>query len=190
MVFLFHFFCYTYNSMNTFSDPLKIIKQLNISVDAYVADFGCGTGVYSIAIAKKLITGKVFAIDIQKDMVDRLANIAKSENIDKLYVVWGDIDEENGSRLRGESIDFIILSNTLFQVENKKALLKEAFRVMKSSAQILILDWSESFGNIGPRKDHVVGENTAKLLTEETGFIFEKDISVGEHHYGFIARKL
>ena len=73
--------------MNTFSDPIKIIEQLGIPSDAHVADFGCGTGMYSIAIAKKLITGKVFAIDIQKDMVDRLASIAKSENIDKLHVV-------------------------------------------------------------------------------------------------------
>lgn len=176
--------------MNTFSDPLKIIDQVSISDSAHVADFGCGTGAYSLAIAKKLITGKVFAIDIQKDMIERLANIAKSENIDKLHAVWGDIDEENGSRLRESSIDFVILTNTLFQIEKKKVLLKEAARIMKSDARILIVDWSESFGNIGPKEDHIIGKDTAKLLIEETGFVFEKDIDAGEHHYGFIARKL
>ncbi len=176
--------------MKTFSDPLKIIEQLNISDDAHVADFGCGTGIYSIAIAKKLINGKVFAIDVQKDMIERLANIVKSENINNLRPVWGDIDENNGSRLRENSIDLVILVNTLFQITNKKKLFEEAFRVMKSGSEIMIVDWAESFGNIGPREDHIIGENTAKLLIEENGFVFEKDIEVGDHHYGFIARKL
>lgn len=176
--------------MNTFSDPIKIIEQIEIAEDAHVADFGCGSGTYSLAIAKKLLMGKIFAIDVRKKMVERLGNIAKSEGIEKLHVVWGDIDEKNGSRLRENSIDFILLTNTLFQVENKKAVMEEALRVLKPGGKLLIVDWSESFGNIGPKKDSIVTEKTALLLGEETGFIFDKKIEAGEHHYGFIIHKL
>lgn len=176
--------------MNTFSDPIKIIEQITISGNAHVADFGCGSGAYSLAIAKKLVTGKIFAIDVRKDMVERLGNIAKSEKIEKLHVVWGDIDEENGSRLRENSVDLVVLTNTLFQVDDKKAVITEAFRILKTEGKLLLIDWSESFGNIGPKDDHIVNEDTAKLLVEEGGFIFKKTIEAGEHHYGFIAHKL
>ena len=176
--------------MNTFSDPIKIIEQITFSDDAHIADFGCGSGAYSLAIAKKLIMGKIFAIDVRKDMVERLGNIAKSKKIEKLHVVWGDIDEENGSRLRENSIDFVLLTNTLFQVEDKKMVMQEASRILKSGGRLLIIDWEDSFGNIGPKEDHIITERTAKLLTEEVGFIFDKKIEAGEHHYGFIVHKL
>ena len=176
--------------MNTFSDPLKIIKQVDIPENSNVADFGCGSGAYSILIAKKLITGKVFAIDVRKDMVERLSNIADSERYDNIHVVWGDVDEKEGSRLRDNSIDYVFIVNTLFQLEDKKAALNEALRIMKHDAHIIIVDWSESYGNIGPEQRQVVNENTAKLLIEETGFIYEKELQAGEHHYGFVARKL
>lgn len=176
--------------MNTFSNPIKIIEQISFSADAHIADFGCGAGAYSIAIAKKYETSKIFAIDVQKDMVERLGNDAKSQNLTNIHVVWGDVDEKNGSRLRDDSIDVVIIVNTLFQAENKKTMLYEALRVMKADAQLVIIDWSESFGNIGPKEDHVVNEDTAKLLIEECGMIVQKEIKAGEHHYGFIARKI
>ena len=176
--------------MNTFSDPLKIINQLELVGAEHIADFGSGSGAYSLALAKKNPLGKVFAIDIRKEMVEHLDSIAKREGIDNLRVIWGDIDEEKGSRLRDKSIDFVLLTNVLFQLENKKACLVEAKRILKKEGKILIVDWTESFGNIGPHEDHIVSESTAKLLAEENGFLFEKNIQAGEHHYGFIARKL
>ncbi len=176
--------------MNTFSDPNAIIKQLELHEDFHVADFGSGAGAYSIPLAKELPQGKVFAIDVQKDMVDRLQNEAHAQNLHNIHVVWGDVDEERGSRLRDESVDLVVVANVLFQAEKKKTLLEEALRILKPDGRILILDWSESFGNIGPAQDFVVKEDTARLLVEEVGFNFEKDLEPGAHHYAFIARKL
>ena len=176
--------------MNTFSDPLKIINQLELVGTEHIADFGSGSGAYSLALAKKNPLGKVFAIDIRKEMVEHLGSVAQREGINNLRVIWGDIDEEKGSRLRDGSVDFVFLTNTLFQLEDKKACIIEAKRILKTEGKILIVDWQESFGNIGPHEDHVVSESTARLLVEENGFLFEKDIQAGEHHYGFIARKI
>jgi ubiquinone/menaquinone biosynthesis C-methylase UbiE len=104
--------------------------------------------------------------------------------------VWGDVDEKHGSRLRDNSIDYVFLVNTLFQLEDKKTAIQEIRRVLKTEGKLILVDWSESFGNIGPREDHVVSEETARLLAEENGFIFEKKLEAGEHHYGILARKL
>lgn len=176
--------------MNTFSDPTKIINQVSIEPDDHIADFGCGSGAYSLIIARKLATVKIYSVDIQKEMIERLQAEAQLENLQNIHVVWGDVDDENGSRLRSESIDIVIIANILFQAEDKKALLKEAGRIMKNTGKIVVIDWSESFGNIGPKEDHIISEATAKLLVEESGFIFEKDLKAGEHHYGFTARKI
>ncbi len=176
--------------MNTFSDPLKIIEQIPLINDTHVADFGCGAGAYSLLLAKKSTVSKIFSIDVQKDMIERLGKIAKSENLHKIHVVWGDVDEENGSRLRSESIDLVLIINTLFQAEKKKQMIEEAYRVLKRDGKLVIIDWSESFGNIGPKEDYIIREETAQLLVEEVGFFIDKKIEAGEHHYGFIAHKI
>ncbi len=176
--------------MNTFSDPVKIINQINFESDNHIADFGCGAGAYSLGIARKYNTAKIYGIDVRKEMIERLQTEAQLENLSNIHVVWGDVDNENGSRLRNESMDFVIVANTLFQAEDRKAMLVEAARVLKHTGRLVLIDWYESFGNIGPAEDNIVSEDTAKLLSEESGFIFEKELNAGEHHYGFIARKV
>ncbi len=82
--------------MNTFSNPNKIIEQIVFPRDAHIADFGCGAGAYTIAIARKLKTGKIYAIDVRKDMIERLGNEANTENMNNVHVVWGDVDSKMG----------------------------------------------------------------------------------------------
>lgn len=180
------------DTMNTFSDPQKIVDQLDLSPELHIADFGSGAGNYVMAIAHKLkgsSTAKVFAVDVQKELLNRIHQQAEQENLSSVHIIWGDIEEENGSRLRHESIDVVIVANTLFQVGEKVSMLKEVRRVLKPGGKLVIVDWSESFGNIGPKENEVISEETAKLLCEEQGFSFDRTLEAGEHHYGFITRK-
>jgi ubiquinone/menaquinone biosynthesis C-methylase UbiE len=180
--------------MNTFSDPRAIVTQLDITSGQQIADLGAGSGAYSLALAEKFKTRgaaiDIFAIEVQKKMVERLGREAEQKAITTIHPLWGDIEEEKGTRLRGGSIDWAFIMNTLFIVESRKNLLKEAHRILKSGSRLVVVDWAESFGGIGPKEDQVIKEPTAKLLVEEMGFVFEHSIEVGEHHYGFIARKL
>lgn len=180
--------------MNTFSDPRAIVTQLDITSGQQVADLGAGSGAYSLALAEKFKTRgaaiDIFAVEVQKRMVERLGSEAEQRAITTIHPIWGDIEEEKGTKLRHESIDWVFIMNTLFIVEHRKGLLREAHRILKSGGRLVVVDWSESFGGIGPKEDQVIKESTAKLLVEEAGFIFEHSVDVGEHHYGFIARKL
>lgn len=185
------YFCYTY-LMNTFSDPAKIIADLHIYGGQQVADFGAGHGVYTFELAKKVAAnpgGHVFAIDVQKNLLNEIYARAERENNKEVKIVWGDIEEDHGSHLRDNSIDFVLIANTLFQLEDKKAALREAYRILKKEGKLLIVDWSESFGNIGPHDEHILSQSTAETLAHECGFIKDKNITAGEHHYGFLSLK-
>ena len=181
--------------MNIFSDPQKIIDSIDIFSGQHVADLGAGSGAYTLAIAEKMrregSTGeKVFAVDIQKDLLERITAEAESRKVSSVHVIWGNLEQERGTRLRHDSIDLVIIANTLFQVSHRSEALKEAYRILKKGGRIVIIDWSESFGNIGPKSDHVISQRTAELLAEEAGFTKEQDINAGEHHYGFISKKI
>ena len=67
--------------------------------------------------------------------------------------------------------------------------MKEALRILKPKGQLLLIDWSESFGGIGPHANQVITPDMARVLCESAGFIFDKHIKVGDHHYGMIFKK-
>jgi ubiquinone/menaquinone biosynthesis C-methylase UbiE len=172
-----------------FSNPEKILLQFGISNGTEVADFGAGSGFYSFLLANKVgETGKVFSIDVHKDMVKRLAREAQNRNLPNLEASWGDLEHENGSGLQAESVDSVIVANTLFSIENKKAFALESKRVLRKKGRVLLVEWADSFAGMGPHRDHVISMDDAKKIFEDAGFHFENEIEAGEHHYGLIFR--
>jgi ubiquinone/menaquinone biosynthesis C-methylase UbiE len=173
-----------------FSDPEHNIEQFRLSPGVSVVDLGAGAGHYSFAAAKAVgHDGTVYAVDVQKDMLDRMLADAHQHGISNIKAIWGNIETVHGTRLRDQSVDAVILSNTFFQVENKIGCLNEIHRILKSTGRFLLIDWSESFGGSGPQSSDVMLENVSKDLCEQNGFTYDSSIDAGAHHYGLIFRK-
>lgn len=178
--------------MNKFSDPKRIVDQLVPLAGLQVADFGAGNGAYTFALAERVQigkTGNIYAIDVHKDMLEKIAQEAKQRNLNNIHIVWGDLEQEHGSRLRESSVQMVIVANILFQVSNIEKIVSEAYRILEPEGRIVVIDWSGSFNNIGPRGDHIVSEEKAKDACQAIGFNIDRDINAGEHHYGFIGIK-
>jgi ubiquinone/menaquinone biosynthesis C-methylase UbiE len=174
-----------------FSDPVKNVESAGIQPGMDIADLGSGSGFYAIAAAKALMsTGRVYAIDAQKDLLSKLKNNATREGLYNIEVIWGDIEKIKGTKLRDSSVDLVFLCNILFQLDNKSTAVKEAARILKPNGRILFVDWSDSFGGIGPKPKMVVTKQKALELFEKSGFHMDKEIEAGSHHYGFVYKKL
>lgn len=173
-----------------FAVPEKNVKQMGLTEGMHVADLGAGSGHYSFAAAHIVgNSGKVHAVEVQKELLKRLKNQAELEGLHNIDITWGDIEEIDGTKLRDNSIDVAILSNTLFQVEDKEGTLKEAYRILKPDGRLVIIDWKDSFGGMGPEPDAVVGDSSARELAQAVGFNIDSSINAGEHHYGVIVKK-
>ncbi len=170
-----------------FSDPEKNIAQFGVREGMKVADFGSGTGAYVRAISPHVgLTGRVYAIEVQKGLVKKLENEIKEWGLTNVECIWGDIEAKNGTKLADESMDAVILSNILFQSDDKLGLINEAKRILKDSGRLLLVEWSDSFGGMGPSPKHVVSEKKARDIFRERGFKVAETISAGDHHYGII----
>jgi len=173
-----------------FADPKKHIAYFDLDAGMHVADFGVGAGHYAIAMAKIVgDEGRVYAIDIQKELLERVKRHAREAGVNNLEVIWGDIERVGGTRLKDASIDVVLLSNILFQIEEKSILLEEMHRILHAQGKVIVIDWSESFGNMGPHADAVVQLEVAERLFTEHDFKKDKTFDAGEHHYGCIFSK-
>ena len=67
----------------------------------HVADLGAGSGHYTLAAAKKVgESGRVYAIEVQKDLLTRIKNLAQTEHINNVEVIWGDVENRGGTKLK------------------------------------------------------------------------------------------
>lgn len=174
-----------------FSDPKQVIRECAIADGSMVADFGTGSGHYAMAAAQAVgARGRVYAVDIQKELLARLKKEALAKHLGNLEVLWGDIEAEGGSKLRSSMVDVVIMANALFQMHHRNASLQEAKRVLKPGGTLVFVEWQDSYGGMGPAPSEVVQEAVARDLLTRAGFSVERSLrNAGEHHYGFIARK-
>ncbi len=174
-----------------FSDPQKIIKQFGLHEGMLVADLGAGTGAYTIASAREVgASGRVIAIEVQKDLLININNAARDAGLSNVEVIWGDIERHSKTKIGEHAVDVVIVANVLFQVEDIEGTLGEIKRILKPTGRVLIVDWKDSYGGMGPQASQVLSYEVARRMFEENGFSFLKNIEAGDHHYGFIVKKL
>jgi ubiquinone/menaquinone biosynthesis C-methylase UbiE len=173
-----------------FSDPEKNIGQFSLGKGDHVADFGAGAGFYSFAAAEAVSSdGKVYSIDVQKDLLQRLKKEANIRHLTNIEILWADIEHYGGTKLRESSMDAVIAANVLFQIKEKNKTCLEINRILKKGGRVLLVDWSSSFGGMGPQQEDVFLPEKAKEIFTQNGFEFEREISAGAQHFGLIFRK-
>lgn len=170
-----------------FADPKSNILHMGLMSGMKVGDLGVGSGHYAFA-ASSIVgeNGKVYAIDIQEDILTRLKDEIRKRMMHNIEVVWGDFERMGGTKLKDASLDAVILSNTLFQLEKKDEAIAEIKRILKSKGKLLVLDWAGAYGGMGPHEDQVVSEQKAEELFINAGFYKAKSFRGGPHHYSIL----
>jgi ubiquinone/menaquinone biosynthesis C-methylase UbiE len=173
-----------------FADPRTNLQKLNLAPGMTVVDFGSGIGAYAIASAELVAPeDKVYAVEIQKDLLETIKKDAKAKDLHNIELIWGDIEQANGVSLPDGIADVVIISNVLFQTKSTYTLALEAKRLLKPGGKIMVIEWSESFGHLGPAPSDVVPAEEVKKTFGSAGLGFVSEFSAGDHHYGLIFAK-
>ncbi|MEK7646601.1 MAG: methyltransferase domain-containing protein [Patescibacteria group bacterium] len=167
-----------------FSEPAANLSKLGLTDGMKVVDLGAGSGFYSYEAAKRVGSGgRVYAVDVQKDLLERLRSQGATQGIRNIEVVWGNAEKIGGTKLREGIADAVIASNILFQIEKPDEFCLEIKRVLKKGGKVLVVDWSD-VSPIGPKT--LVPAMKAQTLFEKSGFKLDQSFTAGDHHYGLV----
>ena len=176
--------------MEGFLNPQEVLNQLKIEGDMIAADFGSGSGGWAIPLAKKLKFGKVYAIDILEEPLSALKSKAEIQRVYNIETINCDVEKE--VKLPDSSCDLVLLTNLLFQVEDKKRVLTEAKRVLKKGGEILVVDWLPEAPQ-GPKpqgqKEGKISAEEVKKIAKDIKLKLEKEFQAGIFHYALIFTK-
>ncbi len=173
--------------MKTFLNPEDFFKKLTLKEDMLACEFGCGSGIFAISLAKRLKKGKVYGLDIQEEKLSVLKSRAILENLLNIETIVCDLEKPKGSTLQNDFLDLVLIPNVLFQAEEKGAIIEEAKRILKPGGQLLILDWTKE-APFGPEEGRIT-VTQVKKIAEKLNLKLKKEFSAGAYHYGLVFTK-
>ena len=163
---------------------LQINKQINDLVE-----IGCGYGTFTIPSAKQ-IKGKLYAFDIEREMLDIVEQKLISEHIDNIILEQRDILTQT-TGLVENSIDYVMLFNILHH-NSPVDFFTEAYRILKPQGKVGIIHWRSDIStprgpdlSIRPKPDQIL-----RWIDRQKFNIDKKPFILEPYHYGLIISKL
>ncbi|HBR15051.1 MAG TPA: class I SAM-dependent methyltransferase [Candidatus Omnitrophica bacterium] len=171
-----------------FFDPQKVLGTLGINNQINdVAEFGCGYGTFTIPAAK-IIKGKLYAFDIEPDMIRMTREEAERQGLNNVQTVLRDFMAE-GSGLPDESMDYAMLFNIL-HLEKPTVLLSEVRRILRSGGKLGIIHWNyDPATPRGPSMDIRPKPEECLRWAQSVGFTDPVQYDLKPHHYGIVLIK-
>ncbi|MGH2648617.1 MAG: class I SAM-dependent methyltransferase, partial [Ginsengibacter sp.] len=114
------------------------IEKMNLSPTSVVADIGAGTGYFTFKIAEKVPQGKVYAVEIQDDLIRYLNNQKKELGAANVEVIKGDAKSPH---LPDSLIDLAILIDVYHELQYPKEMMHNISKALKSNGKILLLEY-------------------------------------------------
>ena len=119
--------------------PDEVIRKLELRSGDVVADLGCGPGYFTLRLARAVgPTGKVYAVDIDAEILDYVKKRAKAEGLDNIDII---VAEPHDPKLPPASLEMIFMCNTLHWIKGRVTYYPILVRALKPHGRLVNIDW-------------------------------------------------
>jgi SAM-dependent methyltransferase len=144
------------------------LNSIGLKPGMTVAEVGAGTGYVSLKIAKRVgPAGKVYANDLQPEMLDLLRKNAAKQGLNNLETVLGG---ESDPKLPAGKIDVIILVDVYHEFSQPQKMLQGIRAALKPDGRLVQLEYRKEDPSVPIREDHKMTVAEAKTEVEAEGF--------------------
>jgi ubiquinone/menaquinone biosynthesis C-methylase UbiE len=171
-----------------FADPEKILFAAGLGIGQTLADFGSGSGFYTMAGGKIVgEAGLVYSVDILETALDHIAAEARLKGLRNVKTVHADLEQVDSCPviLTG-SVDAVLFSNITHQIKDKMNLFGEAYRILKTGGKLLVVDWNDEPGLIGPPASDRLPVAEVNKLAASINLKPAGMMPVDIYHYGLV----
>jgi len=133
-------------SRDKWQKPEEVLKYLSIRRGDVVADIGSATGYFPIRVAKKVPSARVWAIDIEPNLVRYLNERLEREKVTNAHSILGTPSDP----LIPERVDFVVVVDTYHHIQKRIAYFKNIKRYLKKNSKVAIIDFKKGDLPFGP----------------------------------------
>ncbi|MBS1134803.1 MAG: SAM-dependent methyltransferase [Burkholderiaceae bacterium] len=141
--------------------PHEVIVALKLASNSVVADIGAGTGYFSARLAHMTPGGRVYAVDLEPDMVKYLGERAKRDGLKNLVAVQAKPDSPE----LPDKVDRILLVDTYHHISERVTYFKRLRDTLKPDGQVAIIDFTADSPVGPPKSDRISARKVAEEMT-------------------------
>lgn len=154
----------------------KLVKALKLQKGDIVADIGAGSGVLSFQMAKQVgEDGKVLAVDVQQEMLDRLERRMKSKKLTNVETI---LSTEKSPKLPPESVDLAIMVDVYHEFAFPYEMMQEIAKALKPGGRVVFVEYRLEDPEVPIKLVHKMSEAQVKkeISQDEFGLKWKETI--------------
>lgn len=151
--------------------PDSTVEKLDLKPDDVVADIGAGTGYFSFRMAQQVPQGKVYAVDIQPEMLDAISFLKEERDIDNVETVLGTEEKPN---LPPESIDLALMVDAYHEFAYPREMMEGIVEALKSGGRVVLLEYRKENPMIMIKPLHKMTQKQVKKELKAVGLKWEE----------------
>jgi ubiquinone/menaquinone biosynthesis C-methylase UbiE len=166
--------------------PQRVVDSLDLDPDAIVADIGAGSGYMTQRLAQAVPSGKVFAVDVQPEMIDLLNQRIAEETLTVVEPVLG---TTANPQLPPESIDLALMVDAYHEFEYPREMLEHLWTALRPGGQVVLAEYRAENPLVMIKRLHKMSEAQVKRELTTVGFEWLKtEESLPQQHLLFFTK--
>jgi SAM-dependent methyltransferase len=118
--------------------PQKVITALDLKPTDVVADIGAGTGYFSFRIAPRVPQGKVFAVDVQPEMIEILNELKAKKHLSNVEPILSSVTDP---RLPKNSVDLVLMVDAYHEFEYPQEMMRAIVQALKPTGRLALVEY-------------------------------------------------
>lgn len=152
----------------------QLLKNMDLKPGMVVADIGAGSGYHTALISKRIGNGKIYAVDVEPEMIAYLNNRIEKEKLTNVVTVLGD-----GKKvpLKGNSIDLMFLVDVYHEVDHPYEMARSMLEALKPGGKLYLVEFRAEDDQVPIKAIHKMSEKQAVKELKAAGFSFDRNIN-------------
>ena len=149
--------------------PDEVIRKMRLKDGDVVADLGAGSGYFTRRLAKAVApSGRVYAVDIQPEMIGLLKRSVEKEGLTNVVPVLGTGDDP---KLPREALDWILLVDVYHELQQPQAMLARMREALRATGRVALVEYRlEGPSALHIRREHRMSPKQVLAEWEPAGF--------------------
>jgi ubiquinone/menaquinone biosynthesis C-methylase UbiE len=138
--------------------PQKVVLNLQLKATDVVADVGAGTGYFTFRMASKVPQGKVYAVDIQDEMLAIIESRKKALNASNVISLKG---TEQDTRLPENSVDVALMVDAYHEFNYPREMMESLTRSLKPGGRVILIEYRGEDASVPIKLVHKMTQHQA-----------------------------
>jgi ubiquinone/menaquinone biosynthesis C-methylase UbiE len=164
----------------------QLLKNLAVQPGMVIADIGAGSGYHSTLLSKMVRNGKVYAVDVEREMIAYLNERIKREGKKNIIPV---LSTEKAVSLPANSVDLMLLVDVYHEFSFPYEMALSMLEALKPGGKLVLVEFRAEDPNVPIKTIHKMSQQQAVKEFKAAGFTFEKNTSNLPWQHCLIFRK-